>query len=242
MPYGWVAGAAVVGSLITSQAAKSAANTQAQAGTNAANAQAAVTTQQLAQQQAQWQQSQTNAQPYMQAGASAMNQLTQGMQPGGALNQQFLPSSLNTDPSYQWRLNQGMQATQASAAARGGLLTGQGGVDLQNYAQNAASQEYGAAFGRQQTQQTNQFNKLSSIAGMGQASAANMASTGTQVSNNMANTAMAGQGQVNNYNTSAANAQAAGQVGVANAWGNNLNQGVSNAMTWNYLQNQPKQP
>ncbi len=53
------------------------------------------------------------------------------------------------DPSYQWRFQQGEDAIQKSAAARGSLLTGGTLKDLLNYGQNAASQEYGAQFGRQ---------------------------------------------------------------------------------------------
>lgn len=55
---------------------------------------------------------------------------------------------LEADPSYQWRLAQGMDAIQNSAAASG-LLRSTGTVKaLNDYAQGAASQEYGNAYGR----------------------------------------------------------------------------------------------
>jgi hypothetical protein len=53
-----------------------------------------------------------------------------------------------TDPSYKWRLQQGQQAVERSGAARGMTLSGSQLKGLTNYGQGAASQEYGAQFGR----------------------------------------------------------------------------------------------
>jgi hypothetical protein len=47
-----------------------------------------------------------------------------------------------TDPGYQFRLNQGLDAITSNAAARGVLRTGGNLQDLMDYGQNAASQEY----------------------------------------------------------------------------------------------------
>lgn len=55
---------------------------------------------------------------------------------------------LNGDPGYGFRLGQGEQALQGSAAARGVLNTGGTLKDILNYGQNAASQEYSDAFNR----------------------------------------------------------------------------------------------
>lgn len=52
------------------------------------------------------------------------------------------------DPSYQFRFNQGLQANERSLAARGLLNSGNAGIELQEYGQQAASQEYGAQFQR----------------------------------------------------------------------------------------------
>lgn len=56
--------------------------------------------------------------------------------------------SVFNDPSYQFRLNQGLDALQRSAAAKGMLRTGNTLQDLMNYAQDYASQEYGNTFNR----------------------------------------------------------------------------------------------
>ena len=61
-----------------------------------------------------------------------------------------VPDALNfqQDPSYQFRFNEGQKALQRSAAARGTLLSGGFAKALQNYGQQAASQEYGNAYDR----------------------------------------------------------------------------------------------
>jgi hypothetical protein len=61
-------------------------------------------------------------------------------------------SAIANDPSYQWRLDQGMKATQRSNAAKGYLGSGNILTALTDYAQGAASQEYG-----------NQFNRLNAL-------------------------------------------------------------------------------
>jgi len=52
------------------------------------------------------------------------------------------------DPGYEFRLKEGQRALQNSAAARGTLLTGATAKAIGNYGQEAASQEYGNAYGR----------------------------------------------------------------------------------------------
>src|ERR1044072_3324568 len=52
------------------------------------------------------------------------------------------------DPSYQWRYQQGQKAAERSLASRGLLNSGNALLELQQYGQGAASQEYGAQFDR----------------------------------------------------------------------------------------------
>jgi len=56
------------------------------------------------------------------------------------------------DPGYQFRLQQGTDALEKSAAAKGGFFSGQTGKDLTNYAQNLAAQEYQNAYNREMGQ------------------------------------------------------------------------------------------
>jgi hypothetical protein len=70
--------------------------------------------------------------------------LRQTMQPTAA----FDPTNIQIDPGYKWRLGQGMQAMDRSAAAKGGVLSGGQGKALQRYAQDYASGEYQNAYDR----------------------------------------------------------------------------------------------
>lgn len=58
------------------------------------------------------------------------------------------PSQIALDPSYQFRLNQGIDAIKSNKAAMGTLNTGGTIKDYLNYGQGAASQEYSNIFDR----------------------------------------------------------------------------------------------
>lgn len=53
-----------------------------------------------------------------------------------------------SDPSYQFRFQQGQKATERSLAAKGLLNSGNAAAAISDYGQQAASQEYGAQFDR----------------------------------------------------------------------------------------------
>jgi hypothetical protein len=188
-------------------------------------------------QQKMYDQNVQRQQPWVQQGTTSLSQLGGLMAPGGQLTQTFKPSDLTTDPSYQWRLNQGTQNLNASAAARGMLGSGQNLKDITDYGQGAASQEYGAAFDRYNTNQSNLFNRLSALSSIGQNAASGLGNNGAQVANSMSNNTMAGTAASANYLTGGANASAAGQIGQANALGNAFNSGVGNWMGNQYLNN-----
>jgi hypothetical protein len=131
----------------------------------------------------------------------------------GYLTQTFTPEMFREgmDPGYAWRLQQGAQGVMNTAAAGSGSLSGPALKALMEYNQGAASQEYGAAFNRFQTQQGNIFQRLTSMAGLGQNAAAGVG-----------NQAVATGGNIGANIVGGANAAAAGQVGAANAWGGAL--------------------
>lgn len=134
-------------------------------------------------------------------------------------NQPFTYSDLYADPSYEWRLEQGKRALEASASARGGLLTGQAGVDLLNYGQNAASQEYQAAFERYRTNQNDLYTKLMNLSNQGQNTSVQQGSQGTAMAGQMSSTIMDSARQQGQMIIGAGDAGAAGLVGVGNAIG-----------------------
>ena len=85
------------------------------------------------------------------------------------MNGQFSTS----DPSYQWRLDQGQKAVERSAAARGLLQSGNAAIELQQYGQGMASQEYSAQFNRTLSAMgasegafQNSYNRLAELSGM----------------------------------------------------------------------------
>lgn len=124
----------------------------------------------------------------------------------GGLTRGFTAQDFQVDPGYQFRLGEGQRQIESSAAARGGLLSGAAAKALTKYNQNFASNEFGNAFNRFQTQQGNQFNRLASLAGVGQTA------TGAtqQAGQNFAN--QAGQNAL--YS---GNARASGYVNQGNA-------------------------
>ncbi|HLJ26556.1 MAG TPA: hypothetical protein VKY85_07585 [Candidatus Angelobacter sp.] len=137
------------------------------------------------------------------------------------------------DPGFQFRLNQGEQALNNSAAARGSLLSGGSAKALQQYAQNYASGEYQNVYNRSLTDyqqaynqfqqgQANQFNRLASIAGMGQVSAGQLNSAGASAANSVGNTLLTSGAQIGQDLNNAGAARASGYVGQANAYGGGL--------------------
>lgn len=192
------AGAAVAGGAMSANASKSAAKTQA----NAANAASQL-------QQQQYEQTRNDLSPYREAGSTALDQLMGQMGTNGYFNQTYKGQDIYDDPSYQFRLNQGLDAVQSGAAAQGGLLSGATLKALNNYAQDSASQEYSNAYNRFNADQTNRYNRLSNLIGVGQNAAAQTGNAGLQTAQAIANNTMSG-----------ANATAAGTVASNNAWSN----------------------
>jgi hypothetical protein len=180
--------------------------------------------------------------PYRGAGYGALNQI-QGMLPGqytqydaqgnpmgtgtgtGYLTQQFTPELFQQgiDPGYAFRLQQGQMANQRMGNVSGGGLGGNVMRGLQDYTQGQASQEYNNAFNRFQTQRTNIYNTLAGIAGIGQTSQGQANTLGTNLANAQTN-----------LNVGQAGAQAAGQIGQANAYSGALG-GINQALLLSQL-------
>lgn len=174
--------------------------------------------------------------PFRKAGIDAQNKLLTYLGlPGGTEGadfgkyaRDFGMSDFTADPGYAFRMSEGLKGLERSAAARGGLLSGTGLKNIQRFGQDLASQEYGSAYNRYQTNRLNQLAPLGSLMASGQSAAANVGSAAGQYG------ATAGANI-----TGAGAAQAAGQVGQANALTNALgsylnyssNQDLVNALT-----------
>jgi hypothetical protein len=125
------------------------------------------------------------------------------------------------DPGYGFRLKEGLRALESSAAARGGLLSGNQMRGVTRFGQELGSQEYTNAFNRYQAERAARLNPLQSLAGMGQTTATTLANQAGQYGQNLAQGA-----------ATMGNIRASGYMGQANALTGALGQGL------NYYQNQ----
>jgi hypothetical protein len=155
-----------------------------------------------------------------------------------SLMRNFGASDFQTDPGYNFRLSEGLKALDRQAAARGGMMSGAALKAAGRYGQDVASQEYGNAFNRFQTnrasqaglftdaynrdrtRQMDEYGRLSDFTTRGANAAAgtgtSQAAYGTNAANLMSQGAQAmGQGVIG-----AGQAAAAGQMGAGNTYNN----------------------
>ncbi len=129
-------------------------------------------------------------QPYADYGTETLNQF-----------EQWTANPTFSDPSYNWRFDEGQRAVENSAAAKGGQLSGNALRAIADYGQGAASQEYG-----------NEFNRWLQRLGIGMTGANNMSNLYGQRGTQTLNAAIGGgQNWFNNNLQSAAEIRQAEQ-------------------------------
>lgn len=181
-----------------------------------------------------WNTTQSNEQPYLQAGKKAVNNLsTLASNPQfSTYGQNFQAPTLEQaeqTPGYQFQLQTGANAIDANAAATGNLMSGNTGKSLEDYGQGLASTDYGNLYNQAlQTYMTNynvwnndtnnQFNRDATVAGMGQNAAGQEGQLGQQAAGTMANVDLTGGAQQAQQINNAAAARASGYLGVNAAW------------------------
>jgi hypothetical protein len=187
-----VVGSAVVGAYSSSKASKAQAKS-AQKGMEAEE-RIAYENRELQRELAE--QQREDFAPWRDVGEQALNQMWAGVQSGEFLPEKFDPSQidLEQDPGYKFRMDQGVEALDKSAAARGHLLSGAQQKALTEYGQDMGSQEYANAYARYADQyakeadrRARKYNILSSISGQGQASAAQQAGATSQLAQSEGN-------------------------------------------------------
>jgi hypothetical protein len=178
--------------------------------------------------------------PFRETGLAAQNRLADLLGISGRTDapgygyglQPFTLAQYQADPGYGFRLKRGLDAMERTAAARGGLLSGNQLRGAMEFGQDLASQEYGNAFNRYQTERSNILNPLQSLGGVGQTSTNALTSAAGNLGAGMAGA----YGNLGNALSASAinagNARASGYVGAANA----LTGGVGQYL--NYQQNQ----
>lgn len=192
------AAAALIGGKMSADASRSAAKTSAAAADNASDVQREMFERNVELQE-----------PFRQAGITALNKLT----PLATEYTPFGMQQFQADPGYGFRMSEGMKALEGSAAARGGLLSGNALRGIQRFGQDLASQEFQNAFNRYGVERERRLNPLQSLAGVGQTTSQNLGTAGTQFANTMGNIGMN-------------QAAVAGNAGMAraSAYGDTLNQ------------------
>jgi hypothetical protein len=261
-----IVGSAVIGTI----ASNKASSAQARAAGEATQAQKDIANEQVALQREQYLKQLELNEPFRQAGLTGQNMLLAQLQGGpyasakfggvegydpASVMRNFGEGDFQADPGYAFRLSEGLKGMNATAAARGGLLSGNalragqeygqqlGSQEYQNafnrYQANRAlqAQEYGNAFNRFQTERTNTLAPLQSLAGVGQ-SATQQAQQASQNYAAGAGNALGafGAGQASNI-IGAGNARASGYVGGANAASSALGQGINFYQNQQYLNN-----
>jgi hypothetical protein len=210
---------AIIGSaLLGAAASRSASKTQAGAAQQAADVQ-----------RSQFEQTREDQAPYREAGYNALANLqrTAGNVPGAF---KFGAGDYQADPGYAFRLSEGQKALDRQAAARGGLISGGALKAAQRYGQDMGSQEYQSAYNRALTgyntgvaSENQLYNRQAGLAGIGQTATNLVGTAGQNYATN-----------VGNLMTGAGAANAAGQVGMANAitggLGTYLNYNQNNAL------------
>lgn len=199
-----IGGAALLGGVLSSNAAGDAADTQAASADQA-----------TALQREQWQQQRADNAPRMEAGNRSLARLQQllGIDGAGGGRNSLTGADVMAEPGYQFGLQQGQQALDRTATARGMRNSGAALMAAQRYGNDYGTTKYGDAWNRLQGERTNEFNQLASVAGMGQTASNQVGAAGSQFANNAGNNMMG-----------AANAQGAAGIAQANTWGNVGNQ------------------
>jgi len=178
--------------------------------------------------------------PFRQGGITAQNRLLTvlGLRPAegsgvtvdpnspdfGKYARDFGMADFEADPGYAFRIKEGMKGLQNSAAARGLLSSGSTLKGITDYGQNAASQEYGNAYQRYQTNRANQLNPLTGILGMGQTATNNTSAAAGQLGQGLAQGAAA-----------MGSANASSYINTGNALTNALNSGTGAYMNYNMM-------
>ena len=213
---GWTAAAIAGSAVIGGIASNRAAGAQADAAQYAADLQFR-----------QYRENVQRQKPFYDVGVNALPELVQASR--------YTPFDYNLyqqDPGVGFRFKTGMDALERTAAARGGLISGNQLRGAVQYGQEFGTQDYNDALNRYLLQNREKYNRLAGITGMGQTTANTIGVAGQNMATNVGNDMQAG-----------ANARASGYIGAANAVSGgigqylNYNQAQSNAAFQNQLLN-----
>jgi|FLOH01.1.fsa_nt_gi hypothetical protein len=217
-------GAIIGGAIIGGVASNMAASKQSSAATQAAETTAGAQVYSADLQKEMYEQTRTDQEPWRIAGEKALQTIQERP------DFQFTADTFEQfkDPSYDFRMQEGVNALDRSAASRGRLLSGAQDRAVTRYGSDLASQEYGNAFNRAMA--TDQYNlgKQQSLAGVGQQATNLVSQAGQSTASGIANTTMSGAAAQGNAIMAGGAAQAQGYNGIAQS----ANQGIGNYLLY----------
>lgn len=225
--------AAVGGALVSGVMGNKAAKTQAQAADRASSLSEQQYQRTREDQLRQYEQQRTDQAPYREAALPSIQNLARGLQEGGEYSRSFGIGDFDADPGRLYRLSQGEQGINRAAAARGGWNSGATLKALARFNSDQASQEYGAAYSRFNTDRTTKFNRNATMAGYGQTANSAIGNAGTNAYGQIANAGQSNIQQQALAGQAAGEARASGYVGMSNAIGGGIK-----SIYDNYQQNQ----
>jgi hypothetical protein len=225
-----LAGAGIVSGIVGGISANSAAKTQSRAARAAQR-----------QVEGYYNKATGYQQPYYDTGTRNMQTLDQQVAAGTYnMPTQDFQYNFQEDPGYQFRLQQGTNAVQNSAAAKGSGLSGATLKALQRYGQGFASNEYNTGYNRAYQNFSDAYNRQATEQNARYGRQAGMANIGVNASNMLSNLATNAGSQVADIMGQGANARAAGQMGVGNAIQSGIG-GFTDYLTLSQLMNQGRQ-
>lgn len=186
-----------------------------------------------------------NLNPYLQTGAAGANALQQFATHAPS----FTYQDYANDPAFAFQMQQGNQAINNSAAARGGAVGGNVLKDLTTFGQGLASTYYNDAFDRYMRGRDSQLNALTAATNTGLTASSQFNSavqngtnqqagnvlaagryggdTNLNVAQFLANFGRSGEQAAGDYHIAGAQSRGAGLLGQANAVTGMVNQGTN---------------
>lgn len=238
-----VATAIVVTGVMAQQSAKKQARAAADAQARALGYQDASEQKALEEQRRQFDLMREDTATQRRVGDESLNYMQSLLQTDEYAPQKFEMGDFQTDPGYQFRLEQGAQARGNVLGAQGMKLSGRAQKELERYGQDYGSQEYGNVYGRrmgefqqEQADKQNYLARLGQLAGYGAEGIRTATAAGSQAAGQMGNIITgAGANRANiasQYGTDVANIQGQKYANYNTA----LQSGIGNYLAYNQNQ------
>ena len=218
-----IAGSAVIGGVASYASGKAQSSAAQQASETTAGAQVYAADIQ----QAQYEQTREDQEPWRVAGEQALQviQDTPSFEFTAESFEQF------KDPGYDFRMQEGINALDRSAASRGRTLSGAQDRAVTRYGSDLASQEFGNAFNRSLTEYNVNLAKQQGLAGIGQSATNVVSSAGQQTASALSGIAQTGAQSQANIALQSGQAQADAYGGMAQS----AQQGIGNYLLYSSL-------